>query len=118
MIDYQLSIQTAFREVDDALIANRKAREIVTAQQRQLAALRDYARYAQLRFDEGQVSYIEVLDAERRLCDSELADAVNRADVYVSLVNVYKAMGGGWVEEAEAMTGQTDTPTEAQAPSS
>jgi multidrug efflux system outer membrane protein len=103
LIGYQLTIQTAFREVDDALIANRKAREIVTAQQRQLDALRDYARYAQLRFDEGQVSYIEVLDAERRLFDSELSDAVNRADVYVTLVNIYKAMGGGWVEQAEAM---------------
>ena len=118
LIDYQLTIQTAFREVDDALIANRKAREIVKAQQRQLDALRDYARYARLRFDEGQVSYIEVLDAERRLFDSELADAVNRADVYVSLVNVYKSMGGGWVEQAESMTGQPATPPANQTPAS
>ena len=103
LIDYQLTVQTAFREVDDALISNRKAREIVISQQRQLDALRDYARYARLRFDEGQVSYIEVLDAERRLFDSELSDAVSRADVYVTLVNVYKAMGGGWVDQAEAM---------------
>lgn len=110
LVSYQQAVQTAFREVDDALIDNRKRREIATAQQRQLSALRDYARFAQLRYDEGQVSYIEVLDAERRLFDAELSDAINRGDVYVALVNVYKAMGGGWIETAEETANEVDFP--------
>jgi multidrug efflux system outer membrane protein len=113
VIEYQQAVQTAFREVDDALIQNRKTREIVTAQKRQLNALRDYARLALLRYDEGQVSYIEVLDSERRLFDAELSYAITRGDVYIALVNVYKSMGGGWVEKAEqtanAMDGSRET---------
>ena len=110
LVGYQQAVQTAFREVDDALIDNRKRREIAAAQQRQLSALRDYARFAQLRYDEGQVSYIEVLDAERRLFDAELSDAINRGDVYVALVNVYKAMGGGWIETAAETANTVDFP--------
>ena len=108
VIAYQQAVQTAFREVDDALIQNRKAREIVTARKRQLDALRDYARLALLRYDEGQVSYIEVLDSERRLFDAELSYAINRGDVYIALVNVYKSMGGGWVAKAEQTANTID----------
>ncbi|MGD9355186.1 MAG: efflux transporter outer membrane subunit [Chromatiales bacterium] len=108
VIAYQQAVQTAFREVDDALIQNRKAREIVTARKRQLDALRDYARLALLRYDEGQVSYIEVLDSERRLFDAELSYAINRGDVYIALVNVYKSMGGGWVTKAEQTANTID----------
>jgi multidrug efflux system outer membrane protein len=108
VIEYQQAVQTAFREVDDALIQNRKSREIVAAQKRQLDALRDYARLAQLRYDEGQVSYIEVLDSERRLFDAELSYAINRGDVYIALVNVYKSMGGGWVAKAEQTANTID----------
>lgn len=108
VIVYQQAVQTAFREVDDALIQNRKAREIVTSRKRQLDALRDYARLAQLRYDEGQVSYIEVLDSERRLFDAELSYAINRGDVYIALVNVYKSMGGGWVAKAEQTANAID----------
>lgn len=100
LIDYRRSVQTAFREVDDALVQHQKAREIVAAQHRQLAALRDYARFARLRYDEGQVSFIEVLDAERRLFDAELSDAISRGEVYVALVDLYKSMGGGWIDLA------------------
>jgi multidrug efflux system outer membrane protein len=60
---------------------------------------------ARLRYDEGYTSYIEVLDAERSLFEAEVAYAQVYSQVYVSLVNLYKAMGGGWVLEAERMTG-------------
>lgn len=108
IVDYQRTVQTAFREVDDALIDNQKSREIVAAQHRQLDALRDYARLARWRYDEGQVSYIEVLDSERRLFDAELSGAINEADVYLALVNTYKAMGGGWIETAEETANEVD----------
>jgi multidrug efflux system outer membrane protein len=108
LIDYRRVVQEAFREVDDALIDLQKRGEITVSQQRQLKALRDYARFANLRYDEGQVSYIEVLDAERRLFDAELSDVINRGDVTVALIGVYKAMGGGWVETSEATANTVD----------
>ena len=98
---YLQTIQTAFREVDDALVSNQKTRAELEAQGRRVEALREYARFANLRYDEGQVSYIEVLDSERRLFEAELAYAQNQSDVYSALVNTYKAMGGGWIVEAE-----------------
>ena len=85
LVGYAQTVQTAFREVDDALISSVKRREELAAQDRRVAALQDYARYAQIRYDEGQVSYIEVLDSERRLFDAELLHTQSRNDVYASM---------------------------------
>jgi len=64
---YQQSIQIAFREVEDALIDQKRSREELEIQTRQVESLSTYARFARLRFDNGYTSYIEVLDAERSL---------------------------------------------------
>jgi multidrug efflux system outer membrane protein len=101
---YEKAIQNAFRDVEDALIDNVKSRERLDAQFRQLEALRTYARVARQRFDEGYTSYIEVLDAERSLFNVELAYTQTQGVVLSSLVNIYKAMGGGWVDEADCIT--------------
>ena len=69
-----------------------------------MAALRTYAGTARLRFDEGYTSYIEVLDAERSLFNVERSYTQTQAALLQSLVNLYKAMGGGWVTEADRMT--------------
>jgi multidrug efflux system outer membrane protein len=58
--------------------------------------LQDYARLANLRYDEGYSSYLEVLDAERSLFNVELIHAQTQADLFSALVDLYKAMGGGW----------------------
>ena len=108
LVGYTQTIQTAFREVDDALISSVKFREELVAQQLRVDALVDYARYAQIRYDEGQVSYIEVLDSERRLFDAELLHTQTMGEMLASSVGVYKAMGGGWVEKAEAVADETD----------
>ena len=73
LISYEQSIQTAFREVEDALIDQKKTREQIVAQGRQVDSLRNYARIARLRYDNGYTSYIEVLDAERSLFNAELS---------------------------------------------
>jgi len=108
LVGYAQTVQTAFQEVDDALISNVKRHEELIAQERRVAALEEYARYAQIRYDEGQVSYIEVLDSERRLFDAELLHAQSINDVYASYVILYKAMGGGWIEQAETVANETD----------
>ena len=118
LLSYQQSIQTAFREVDDALIDQKKTREQIAAQGRQVDALRNYARIARLRYDNGYTSYIEVLDAERSLFNAELTYTQTQGVLFLSLVNLYKSMGGGWVVTAEGLTKEIvqGTAAEAQAP--
>ncbi len=101
LIRYQQSIQTAFREVDDALIDQKRSREELEIQNRQLESLGTYATTARLRFDNGYTSYIEVLDAERSLFAAELGRAQTKGVLFQALVTLYKAMGGGWVIEAD-----------------
>jgi len=105
LVRYQQAIQTAFREVDDALVDQKRSREQLQAQREQVGTLRQYARIARLRFDEGYTSYLEVLDAERSLFNAQLSYAQTQGVIFQSLVNVYKAVGGGWVVEADKMTG-------------
>lgn len=104
LIRYQQVIQTAFREVDDALADQKRTREQLAAQKSQVETLRDYARIARLRYDEGYTSYIEVLDAERSLFNAELDYTATQGVLFQALVNLYKSMGGGWVAEADKMT--------------
>jgi multidrug efflux system outer membrane protein len=105
LLNYQKAIQAAFQETSDALLAHAKAREQLTLQDRQLRTLANYLELARLRYDEGYTSYIEVLDAERNLFNAQVAYAQTQSQVYVTLVGLYKAMGGGWVLEAEQRAG-------------
>jgi multidrug efflux system outer membrane protein len=104
LLRYQQVIQTAFREVEDALIDQKRTREQLEIQAKQVKSLRDYAHFARLRFDNGYTSYIEVLDAERSLFNAELSHAQTKGVLFQALVNLYKAMGGGWVVEADRIS--------------
>lgn len=104
LIFYEQSIQNAFREVEDALVDQQNTREQLKAQEDQIEALQDYARLARLRYDEGYSSYLEVLDSERSLFNVELNTSATRSTLLRSLVNLYKALGGGWVEEADRLS--------------
>jgi multidrug efflux system outer membrane protein len=73
-------------------------------QGREVDALRTYARLARLRYEGGYTSYIEVLDAERSLFNSQLNYTQTQGTVFNSMVTLYKSMGGGWVTNAERMT--------------
>jgi outer membrane protein, multidrug efflux system len=106
LLQYQQSIQTAFREVDDALVEQSKSREQLAALKRQLEALRTYAALAWLRYDNGYSSFIEVLDAERSLFNSELSYTQTQGSLFNASISLYKAMGGGWVTEAEILATQ------------
>jgi multidrug efflux system outer membrane protein len=108
VVRYQQVIQIAFREVDDSLVDQKQTKEQLEALARQVVALKDYARLAQVRFDEGYTSYLEVLDANRSLFNAELTHAQTKAVLFRSFVNLYKAMGGGWIVVADKMTGQSN----------
>ena len=108
--NYQLSIRNAFADVDNALVANLKLQEQLAAQTRLVAALQEYARLANLQYQGGYTSYATVLQAEQALFPAELNLVSIRAQMFTSSVNIYKAMGGGWVTEADALTGNTPAP--------
>jgi len=93
--DYERTIQTAFREVADALAGRRFLAEQVAAQERSTSAQRRLADLARTRYREGVARYLEVLDAERSLFSAEQAlMEVRRAEVS-NLVALYVALGGG-----------------------
>lgn len=99
---YLQTVQNAFREVDDALVDRTKSNQRLEALGRQVDALKNYTRLARMRFDEGITSYLEVLDAERSLFNTELSYTGAQNALFRSLTDIYKSMGGGWVEAAEA----------------
>jgi multidrug efflux system outer membrane protein len=105
LYQYQQTIQTAFREVNDALADQNLTRKQLDAQNQRVLALRTYAGLARIRFDNGYSSYIEVLDAERSLFDVELAYVRTHGSLFQAMINLYKAMGGGWITEAESLGG-------------
>jgi len=89
-------VQTALREVEDALIAHRKTHQRFTIQTRQLEALLEHKASAVRRFEGGRSSYLEVLEADRGIYAAELQENETRRMRYIALIGVYKAMGGGW----------------------
>ena len=103
---YELSIQSAFADVETALVSRQKLAEQVAAQERLVQALREYARLAQLLFDGGRESYTTVLQAQQQLFPEELSLAAQRTQLYASLVGIYRATGGGWVNEAGKLAPQ------------
>jgi multidrug efflux system outer membrane protein len=105
LLEYEKSIQVAFQEVADALVALQKTRAALVVQGRQVDALRTYSHLARLRYEGGYTSYIEVLDSERSLFNAQLTYAQTQGVVFTSIVGLYKAMGGGWIAGAERMTG-------------
>jgi multidrug efflux system outer membrane protein len=106
LASYQLAVQNAFADVDNALVANLKIGEQLAAQERLVAALSDYERLAKLQYDGGYVPYSTVLQAEQTLFPAELTLAALRASVLTSSTNIYKAMGGGWIDEAGKLIGR------------
>jgi multidrug efflux system outer membrane protein len=95
-IVYQQTIRRAFQEVSDALVGYRKLREFREQQTLLLAAAQDGRRLAEIRYEGGATSYLEVLDADTRLFDAQLGLAQAQLAEVSALVEIYRALGGGW----------------------
>jgi multidrug efflux system outer membrane protein len=98
---YQQSVLTAFREVEDALVAVRTARTQNEAQRQQVTALQSALKLAELRYKGGLANYLEVLVARRNLFEAELGMTATHRLHLVSVVQLYKALGGGWSPDME-----------------
>ena len=91
-----MAIQGSFADVENALVARMKLIEQIQAQEKLVRANSEYVRLARLQYDGGYVPYSTVLQAEQQLFPSELDYSRSRASLLESLVNIYKAFGGGW----------------------
>lgn len=100
VLNYQRSIYGALREVSDALAGYRKTSEQRTEQERLVGALRDATRLSTQRYQGGLDSYLQVLDAQRNLFRSELDLAGLRSQELGAVVELYRALGGGWTPDA------------------
>jgi multidrug efflux system outer membrane protein len=99
--NYELAIQAAFRDMADALSAHYWLGEQLRIQRNALDALTERARLAQLRYDSGAASYLEVLDAQRDLLNAEQAVVQLQAALQSSRVGLFAALGGGALGAAE-----------------
>jgi multidrug efflux system outer membrane protein len=96
LVQYEKTIQTAFTEVSNALIAKQRTRESRLEQERLVTALQDRMRLAYIRYRGGVDTQLNALDADRDLFQAELALAQIRLSELLSVVQLYKALGGGW----------------------
>ena len=96
LLQYQKSVQTAFQEVSDALIARQKYAEFQAAQQAQVDAQRTADTIALARYRVGYSSYFNVIDADRDLFGAELSLSAAHLNTLLSMVQLYRALGGGW----------------------
>jgi outer membrane protein, multidrug efflux system len=96
LIQYERAIQTAFREVSDTLIQYQKVREIRAQQELLVTTLQDRSRLSYVRYRRGVDTLLNALDADRDLFDAELGLAQTRRNELLALVQIYRALGGGW----------------------
>jgi multidrug efflux system outer membrane protein len=96
LIQYQKAIQTAFAEVSNALIAHQRTRESRVEQEKLVTALQDRTRLAYVRYQGGVDTQLNALDADRDLFQAELSLTQIRLNELLSVVQLYKALGGGW----------------------
>jgi len=105
---YERAIISAFEDVENALIDRTKLAQLSSERAHNVAALRRFRDLAELRYREGVTIYLEVASAEQSLLNAELAYVATQSELFQSYANLYKAMGGGWIDEAERLVGRAD----------
>jgi multidrug efflux system outer membrane protein len=109
LASYQQTVQGAFREVSDGLIAYQRSREFRVKQEERTQANRDATEMANVRYEGGVTSYLEVLYNEQELFTAELSLAIARRNELLSVVQLYRALGGGWQEPPAQHAAATPT---------
>jgi multidrug efflux system outer membrane protein len=96
LLRYEQTIQNAFREVSDSLVAYRKTQEFRQQQELLVASAQDATRLSNMRYSGGVASYLEVLTNDTNYFSAELALVQAQLNELLALVELYKALGGGW----------------------
>jgi multidrug efflux system outer membrane protein len=105
ILRYQQTAQQALREVADSLVEVRKRREFREQQAVLTKTLGEASDIAKMRYEGGVSSYLEVLDTERQFFQAELDLTLARRDELAAIVQLYKALGGGWQAQHAAPAG-------------
>jgi outer membrane protein, multidrug efflux system len=90
------------RDVSDALVLRQRLEEIRGQQAREVASLERSVKLSTERYNAGKASYYEVLEAQQQLFPAQLNLARTQRDQFLAVVALYKALGGGWADEAGA----------------
>jgi multidrug efflux system outer membrane protein len=99
LLQYQKSVQSAFKEVSDALIARQQYAEVLIQEQTWVAAQRTANTIALARYRVGYASYFNVIDSDRDLFSAELSLSAAHLNTLLAVVQLYRALGGGWQTE-------------------
>ena len=115
LASYQASVQTAFKEVNDALVSLRRYKEVEEIAQARQDTAKKILDVSQNRYKSGYSAYLEVLDAQRSYYDATQSFVQSRQNVLTASVDLFKALGGGWqpVEKA-ASASQVKTAEQAK----
>ncbi len=114
LFTYFQTILFALKEVNDALISHKVEVELIEIQSQQVSVLEDYRRLANLQYDNGQIDYLTYLDSERRLFEAQLNFARVQSESFLSIIELYKALGGGWVIDADNQALWSDIKTDSR----
>jgi multidrug efflux system outer membrane protein len=98
---YESTVINAFKDVEDALITIETLKEEIIAQEKRMLAAANAEMLSQERYDKGVTSYLEVLESQRQSFDAQLSYSTVRRELLVSYIQLYKALGGGWLTEEE-----------------
>ncbi|MFP3866800.1 MAG: efflux transporter outer membrane subunit [Desulfobacteraceae bacterium] len=104
LLAYKKSIQQAFQEVADALVGVRMLKEVRLESRKQVEALSQQTDLAYQRYYGGVTPYLEVLDSDRQLFESELRLTQTRANEFLAVIALYRALGGGWQTQDDSGT--------------
>ena len=96
LAQYEKAAQNGFREVADALVNIDKLKDMRVEEEAQVAALRNSSRISRLRYDAGYSNYLEILTADQQLFEAEIELARIRGQQLNVVVQLYRALGGGW----------------------
>ena len=107
-LQYEQTVQKAFQEVNDTLLGFSVARRVRRAQEDLVKFNTDYANLAFVMYTNGEVGYLEYLDAKRKLFSAELAHSQAIRDQLTSLVSLYKSLGGGWGSREQELAPEED----------
>ena len=99
---YLSTLLNAFQEVNDALISHKINLELVETQRKRMEATQNYLRFSDLLYQEGETDYLTFLDAERQYYRAQLDYETAQGNSFLSLIQIYQSLGGGWVLNADA----------------
>lgn len=104
LLEYKQTVLNSFGEVSDTLVARERLVEVEAELTRQVDALTAAVDMSRQRYDVGKANYFEILDAQQLLFPAEAARARTHADQYIAVVQLYRALGGGWNVKTEEWT--------------